>query len=58
MNVDLSKVDYAGLAAAARRERTEAMNQLLFRPVAGFFLRLGRSEPRRPAAVFQSIRGC
>ncbi|HEY2338471.1 MAG TPA: hypothetical protein VGI18_13995 [Burkholderiales bacterium] len=58
MNVDLSKVDFAGLAAAARRERTHAMGEFLFSPVAQLVLRLARPEPRKPSAVFQSIRGC
>jgi hypothetical protein len=58
MNFDLSKVDYAGIAAAAHRQRNLAFNEFLFRPVAGFVLRLVRPEPRRPSAVFHSIRGC
>jgi len=58
MNFDLSKVDYAGLAAAARRERTHAMGAFLFGPFAQLALRLARPEPRKPSAVFQSIRGC
>jgi hypothetical protein len=58
MNVDLSKVDFAGLAAAARRERTHAMGEFLFSPIAQLILRLARPEARKPSAVFQSIRGC
>ena len=57
MNVDLSKVDFAGLQAAARRERTHAMGQFLFSPIA-LVVRLARPEARRPSAVFQPIRGC
>ena len=58
MSVDLSKVDFAGLQAAARRERTRAMGRFLFGPIAQRIARLARSEPRPPSAVFQSIRGC
>jgi hypothetical protein len=58
MNADLSKVDFAGLQAAARRERTHAMGRFLFSPIAQLVERLARPEPRKPSAVFESIRGC
>jgi len=58
MHVDLSKIDFAGIQAAANRERRLAVNALLFQPVAHLFLRLAKPELRRPSGAFQSIRGC
>ena len=55
---DLSKVDFAGIAAEASRQRRLAFNEFVFRPVAGFLLRLAKPEPRSPSTAFHSIRGC
>jgi hypothetical protein len=34
------------------------MGRFLFSPIAQLVERLARPEPRKPSAVFESIRGC
>ena len=51
-------IDYDAIHAAARRERTLAINRFVFAPIAALVRRLTRPEPRKPAAVFPIVRGC
>jgi hypothetical protein len=51
-------IDFDRFRGAAHHARTVAMHRYLFAPIAAFFRRLVKPEPRKPSAVFQSIRGC
>jgi hypothetical protein len=51
-------IDFDRFRAAAHHERTVAMERYLFAPIAALLRRLAKPEPRKPSAVFHSIRGC
>ena len=50
-------IDYDAIHAEARRLRTEAVNRHLIAPLAALVGRLFRTEPRKPANVFNAMRG-
>jgi hypothetical protein len=44
-------IDYAAIHAAARRERTDAINRLIFAPILAFFRKPQKTELRTELQV-------